>query len=642
MRRLCALLLLALFAQAEDVLILKSGVKITGRITELGEHVEVLRDLRSLRYPMRDVLRIEYDEELHPSSSPSDTLDVVRLHDGRVFTGQCSLAPRGTRINIVLENGTRVGFARSEVIEVIWQRGGTGAIGDVRTRIDELLAEYASREPDERLPVRRKLFEIGGLAVPYLESLQVATQGATKEAANFCLQAVFLAPQTSKRLRQAMPEFAVFWLDPDKDVQIQVLRRASLEDPEGVVPFLRRAVESSDRHPAVKAFAISQLAVLAENDELLEILDASSDGRLRMAVAVGLGSNGIYAGIPVLIEALKHEDVEVRAMAIAHLKAWTGDSKNFFPDDSEERRASGVELWEEWWEENAQEVLEVAAKMVRGPDGVSPAEKEQALELSRLANEAWTEMSRLPVDDDEGRTFARDKADFYFDRSLSADPTNLATRLANGVFQYVVDADTTTAEREFDLLLKLLPPGTNARERSQVFYHRARIAMARSQWDRANELLVSAMAHDRDDIEARSAMGELRITEAIRRPALLPEHRIQLLEEALDELDIALEAMIERRSEFSRTTLNLLADESLGSFERGPLLRTTDEVKDGLKAQHGRIHLLRGRAQLALNRDGEAVESLRAAHGMIPAEWRSEEEERRLTYLIESLGNQED
>ncbi len=638
MRGVCCLLLLVSCVFAEDVLILKNGGKVTGRVNEKGDFVEVLRDLSSVRFSRDDVLRIEYDSELHPEEMRSDSLDVLQLIGGREFLGRCTIRDNGNNVFIQLDRGTGLGFPRDQITQIIWGRQGSD---DERTRVhaglDELLELYVETAPEERTQTRRELYRLGSFAVPYLESLQVNSEGARKEAINFSLSAIFLNPLISARLRAVMPEFPVFWFDPDPDIQITVLRRASLEDPEGVTPFLSAAVKSFDREPRVKAFAISQLASLGRNQELLEVLDATNDGRMRMAVAVGLGSNGIYAGIPVLIEALKHEELDVRAAAIANLKAWTGEFRNFFPDDTAERRAQGIELWEAWWTEHAQEIIETSAKMVRGHDGVREAEREKAFELSRLANEAWTEFSRL-APDDPGRQFGSDKAEYFFERSLINDPTNIATRLGFAIFHYVVSADTTAALREFNILLKTLPPESNSRERSQVFFHQAQIAMARKNWDMANDLLRSAMAYDRDDIEARTSMGELRVQEAIHRRGLSKETRKLLLAEAVEELSIALDAMIERRSDFSRSSLNLIADESLGSFDKGPLLRNADEVKEGLKAQHGRIHQLMGRALLALNLDVRAREHLQSAYRLIPRSWRSDEEERQLKHLIQGLG----
>jgi hypothetical protein len=431
--------------------------------------------------------------------------------------------------------------------------------------------------------------------------------------------------------------FPVYWLDPDPKNQIEALRRAAIADPEGVVPLLQRTIKSPDRSPDVQAHAISQLAVMVKNFELLELLDSTRDGRLRMAVAVALGGNGIYAGIPVLIEVLKSEDPQARRMAIDQLREWLGETRGYFADDTAEGRQRAVENWERWWRENGQEVIAVATKAILGPDRIPEADRKKSRDFAKLANDAWTEMASLKPED-EGKAFARDKADYYFDRALVADPTNTSLRLGRAIFLYVVQADTAQALREMDILQRTLPAGQFGQEKSLIAYHKGRIAMSRGQWVEAEQFFTTSAAQERDAVDARFALAELKLLAGIRRADLPIDLRQSLFKDAAEEFAEVARSLREQRIAFATGSLSLLDEQVLGSFQRGPILRSAEDAKKALAAEEARAYFMAARAHLALNQDPEALDRLEAARKAMPDSLKDEPESRQIEALIRALG----
>src|SRR5262249_11178537 len=140
----------------------------------------------------------------------------------------------------------------------------------------------------------------------------------------------------------------------------------------------------NDPAASVRTACIGQLAILKRFDELAEILKAN-DGQLRLAAAMALGDNGIYAAIPIFMEALRLSDAGLPEHANDKLREYTGREFGFLPRAPAEEREKAIKRWEEWWKEEGPALVKRSLKGWREGE-VSEEDRNNALGQWREGN----------------------------------------------------------------------------------------------------------------------------------------------------------------------------------------------------------------------------------------------------------------
>ncbi len=113
-------------------------------------------------------------------------------------------------------------------------------------------------------------------------------------------------------------------------------------------PLLKAALASDDT--ALKAAAITALGAALGEEALADIrpLLESEQIEVKQAAAKALANMGDRDVLPVLLELIQHDDVNVRASSIAILRGLTGKQFGMLAYDAADKRAAAAEKWQKW------------------------------------------------------------------------------------------------------------------------------------------------------------------------------------------------------------------------------------------------------------------------------------------------------
>jgi len=508
-------------ALAEDVVTLQDGEIRRGRVIDPGRNaIEVISPLGTIRVLKRDVARIEFG--LGEERKEERTLDRVLTKDGREIAGEVRFSPDGKSVIVKIPGG-EVSFPRDEVVRIIG-RGGKDEEGSVassaglRERIPKWIADLAGSGGEE---AERRLRESGILAAEALAAAQESATGVAAERVRRLLASLDLRRTVGDTLDKRMPNIYEVLEGADAEKKVTLLKASFLAAPEEAVALLGFVLKDPAESAEVRSFATEFLRRLNRNKELIDVY-AGSSGRAQFAVALALGENGIYVGIPTLIEALEVEDAEVQKIAIERLRAWTGADFGFVPGDPDEKkRATALAAWRVWWEGNRAAVEHEASLHIHPPADDSP-ERIRAIELWTEANREWSRGNY-------------DAAEVGLRRSVFADPTFVGASLSLGIFlarvrDQPVEAGTIlrkVAERRF------VSMGADCQ--MFAFFHLGELHAKGGRFAEARRFFGKALVAKPEFIEARLALARLLHSEAIGTANLKPEDRLKGIDAALAE-----------------------------------------------------------------------------------------------------------
>lgn len=617
MRRALALgflgwLLLAAPAFA-DAVYLKTGQVLHGRVIDAGDFIILEQDLGSLRIPKAEIARIEVDAAAAPATGGEDE---VILQDRSVLRGRVRPSDDGTHLIVEGALGS-VEIPRENVQSIRWaaSSGTPAGAESIRDRVHALVTDLAGPDATVHERAAAGLQDLGMFAVPYLQEIlagDVAPEVRSVIEAVLERQAILAAtdpeillsvPHLVDRLTGASPI----------DRRTQALQDAVLASPRGATPLLVEIVEDAHQPPEVQSFAIGHLVNLRRLDALLDLVESSPPGPATVAAAIGLGDNGVYAGIPLLIASLRHPDLTVRQLADAKLREYTGEFMGFFPEEQDpERREVAIARWEAWWQAHQEEFM-ARSRAALDPGATATEDMERGMGLWRQGNAVWE-----AADQATDRDFEIDKARYFLEQAVEAYPSFPNARISLAALLYLERSDLEGARAQLEMVCDRFRDDAGALALLHARYHLGRVFMLLGRWDDARQRLQQAADSDPTLVDARIALGDLGVAEAYASASLLPEDRRSLIEGAVLQYAAAAERLEAARREFSASSETYVEVNRATPFAGGRFRSDMREAVAATTRDLARVHHLLGRALIALHRRPDALAELRAATELDP------------------------
>ena len=649
----CAALALLGGPTRADTVILKDGRILTGRVVERGDRIFIERQYGGTTIPRSEVVRIESDtgEEKLPEQPK---LDVVILKDGRIVRGDVAVSSDGREVIVRLDERGEVRHPRTAVSIIHWRDGRQDAPGlapgdagsDLQRTVDRLVSEMGSQNAGVAADARRELLALGPFARGYLDALAVKHPERLKPLLEQLDRLSSLRRMLPPKAEESVPRLAERLVSTDPQQREAALRAVSMEAPGGVGPLLLEVVKT-DQDERVKAYCVSQLASLRCFEQLGEVLKLT-EGPLRLAAALALGDAGVYAGVPIVIEALRIQGKgasdrpaqEIREVANTKLCEWTGQQFGFRAAAPAEEREVAIRRWEAWWSENGDELLrrtlrEAAPELV----GAKVTDKE-----AQDAQKRWDEATKLmtgaaalevpgreeeALEDPVARQRAAaerlsrrrqllEQAADELAGALALDPRLSTARMTRAALLYEELGRPRDAERELDVILARAEhdPGDPDAARKFAHIHQARIALREGAFQRAAVRFTQAINFDERCSEAWEGQGDAQMALAMQEGdgdgTVDRDVRREALAAARAAYQGAIRSVLQHEEDLKRIIRDLMA-EAPESVSEGQVLQSVRRSNRNLEQSRARLQAKLGRAFAAMGEDRKALEAFQAA-----------------------------
>ena len=644
-----------------DTVYLKDGRVVTGRVIDRGDDTIFLeRALGGIPIRRRDVLRIEIDA-VQPDREGLPH-DVVILRDGGVVRGDARLTADGSEVVIGLGDQGEVRHPRDEVTAIHWRDGrkegaAAGAGSPLQGKVDALVADLGrtgpdgSADEDARATARRELLGLGAFARTYLASLQGEAAERVRPLLEDLDRLEAVRRVLPNAVEQRQPGIAERLIDRDDEVREKALRALVMAEPTAVAPLLLHVVRA-DGAPRLRALAVSQLASLRRFEELADVL-RTRDGPLRLAAAFALGDAGVYAGVPVLIEALRLEDLTIRSAAVHKLRQYTRQHFDYDPGGAPEAREAAVGRWREWWGKEGEALVRRSIKEVApGLEGARVSEEEAA-----RADGLLVEAERLVVAAQQGlpgpdgppdpraaseRRLRLERAQDLMREALALDPSRSSARMTRAVLLYEDLGRALEARQELGRIIDRAKhdPGDPDAARKFANYHLGVIALRESRWEKASLRFTQALQYDAAYLDAMLGQGDAYLGLALSEEVALADRDREDAARAAGReppdpaqsgvetnLDAALRAFgnaLEAIDAEKETLLGMVGDLQRSpdkSFEESQVIQAVETSQDLLVKRQAAVHFRLGRVHAARRQpdDRRALASYREAARLDPS-----------------------
>ncbi len=159
------------------------------------------------------------------------------------------------------------------------------------------------------------------------------------------------------------------------------------------VDQLRRAMASENRDVRVAAIEALVEVLGAESRDDLNTHVKDTDSHVRLSVARSMANLGFRESLPVLIELMNADGLEIRLVSNKTLRSLTGQRFQFFAYETEKSRQAAVKKWSDWLEsEGATAELSfplVDVKLELGRVLISDYQTNQVVEVNEKGEETW-------------------------------------------------------------------------------------------------------------------------------------------------------------------------------------------------------------------------------------------------------------
>lgn len=488
--------------------------------------------------------------------------DIVFLRDGKEIRGQARLSGDGKRLIVAIQrSGKRqeVGFPYSDVARIDWAAQRKKALkrqlagyedslaGEVRRMIEKL----SSADEVVWKAAREEIIKLGVFAVDYLKEELEALKGPAREKVKEILRV--------NEIKSYIPQGVVETLNRpgkkdiydrlvcgDREEKLTILRQAVLLEGEGAAPLLVYMAKRAHEDKGVRNFCLHSLARAQRNDDLVELM-THEEGWLRLAAALHLADNGIYAGAPHFISALHMSDPGVRRVAISKLRLASGKNFGFDPHGTQKERLAAIRKWEAWWKENEAGILKDSAKNL---DSSKIGERDRSFSrvYQKRGEDAW----------DKG---SYKEAAKNFRQAIELDPSNLPARLSLAILLYGEMGRTRDARTQLQVILRRYSDETVSIMRKQALYHTALVDLSEGNWEGALHNLQAAIALDEEYSDAYIALGRCYYVKATRDKSMSPETIVSLVGDKRREREQRRAQVIARSVRALQIGLGLLDEE---------------------------------------------------------------------------------
>jgi tetratricopeptide (TPR) repeat protein len=591
-------------------LILFTGEALEGRVYDLhDQYLEIHRTLGSTKVPKSDIesWTLVVDEEPAPTPAAGDA--GAGAEPPGEADGTAAKPPEGGKepgILLVLLGGHEIagevrfvpqtlewvvrlpaGEARYPEKEVARTISPSGITSDgwftPRAGFDRRIREAVGAARGENSIERERAAEFieaaGFFAVRELER-SLAEEGEHPQIARLLLRERFRVVLPAG-IEKSFPNLLRDVSEGLPDSRVEALREALLEAGSDLYPFLGLLLLDARQPAEVRSFSIDVLGRMHRIRELLEAYRVA-EGQAQFAIAIALGDNGVYIGIPTLIEALAlggdsvtAESVTASTLALRRLEEYSGEDFGFDPNASAEERAAAVARWEEWWQQNRPTIEESLREwIVEGHESPS----------RRRAADLWR---RGMLARERGQN---ESAEQFFHEAKSADPTSMAPLVSLGIMAYTYRQDPQAGIDWFrQALSRPEAPGEESLRRL-CYFHLGRIYQQANNWEMARQSLAKAVEIDPTFTGAWYEFGKVQFQEALRIPGDDPQRRRSALEDARQTFLDGIAALERAREDQSLIDLNALPYDDDLPFNTREHNRSLREIRERLFVEIGRFH----------------------------------------------------
>jgi tetratricopeptide (TPR) repeat protein len=438
---------------------------------------------------------------------------VVYLKDGTEVRGAAQISEDGQTLSVtVTKDGQEqaLTFPYADVSKIDWAAERKADLEErlrsfkdpLSTTIEKLIEELTSGDQEVAATAKGKLLGMGIFAVDYLSERLADLEGAAASQVGMILRInemkSFISPDVVKLLKRDFYEELV---SATREEKTALLRELMLLEEDGAVPLLMHVAKDKQQESEVRNFCLHALARGEHNKELLSLM-SEDDGWLKLAAALYLADNGIYAGAPYFISALKMRDPGMRQVAAEKLRQASGSNMGFDPDGTPEEREAAIGKWEKWWEEHNAEVLMQSAKLLSS-DEIPDDDRSFSIVYQKRAHTLW----------DGGKP---EEALESFRKAIELDPSNLNARLSAAILLYSELGRSDEARAELKLVLKRYEDEASPMIREYAFYHLALMDLSSLNWKDAIHNLNAAIVLDGGFTDGYIALGKALYIQAVR------------------------------------------------------------------------------------------------------------------------------
>ena len=565
-------------------LLLHTGERLEGRVYDIrDQYLEVHRSLGSKRLAKSDVANWVLVVDPGAEEEPSGL--VIVLRGGHEISGKIRFVEETLEWIVDLPAG-QARYPENEVLRVIPPSGMTSDDRFTpRKGFDEEIAAAIAdvRSADSMRMSRGKLFleNAGYFALRDIQK-SIETDGPNPILRQLSIQERFrvvipdgieeILPNLTQELRATRPE-----------TRVAVLREALIETGADLYPLLGLMLLDREQPSAVRSFAIDVLGRMHQVRDLL-IAYPESEGRAQIAIAIALGDNGVYLGIPTLIDALELptseatqtvEGLTVQELAVRRLREYSGETYGFQVSGTEEERKEAIAKWREWWTEN-RVAIEDSVEEILATGDESPRR--------RRAADLWRQgqMARARGQLETATTF--------FERARKEDPTSAAPLISLGIVAYTWREDHLAAIDYFrQALSRPISEGQDHLERL-CYFHLGRIYQLGRDYDMAVQALAKSVEVDPSYSQGWYELGMVQYRQALLLGGDEVERRRGALIGARDTFAEGVSALESYRENQSLLDLNSLPFDEELPFSSRDHNRSLRDIREQLQAEIARFH----------------------------------------------------
>jgi tetratricopeptide (TPR) repeat protein len=572
-----------------DEVVLADGTKIRGRVVDPGgPAVKVIRESGathgSVSILKRDI------KELHLRSDPGAEVlheDVVHLAGGQEIRGCAQVSADGATVSVTMKKEGKeqtVAFPRSEVIRIEYAPSRDQAAKNAPVQlkdslgeiIDKRLSELASADEEVSNAAAEKLVSLGVFAVGHLkEKLPKLEEAVARKVARIIeineIKSYISAEAMKAFNKPGEKNIYERLTSTDADAKLATLQELSLIEEGEMAPLLCHLARQKKEAAEVRVYCLHMLAQAEHNNDLLELM-TEDDGWLRLAAALHLADNGIYAGVPHFIAALNMSDEKYRKVAVEKLRQASGENFGFDPAGPEKERLAAIKKWEDWWSKNSDKVLRQSLKLISSKQ-IADDDRSFSRIYHKRAEEAWA----------AGKF---EQALESFGKSVELDPSNLTARLSKAIMLYTELGKNKEAMSEISTILRRYSDELVPMIRKQALYHAAMISLSEGNWRDAIHDLQSAITLDERYTDGYIALGKTYYVQAVTDDMIARERLSLLPKDEREEFEQLRKEVIGKSVRSLEIGLSLL-DEQVRLYANQDFLKMRREEESKVEERRG-------------------------------------------------------
>ena len=591
-----------------DLVVLKDGLQLRGRVIDLGRNAIELqqRNESRRRVYLKDIREASF--EVSDEGLQQDK-DVVFRKNGSEISGDARYSEDGRTIVVTTSEGGRESqmiIARDDVTRVVFRdqaRSESASVytAKVRDEVAQSLAAIAGGKPpfDEAIGKLESygIFAIGAVR----EARKKAAVGSSQAAALDRPVRLYHFKEITPDALQDLPDFyRILTSGSIKEKNELLVQMFTLLVAESAL-VAKAIVLDPGESPEVRANAVSLLGQNGLNRELIEIYNSPQGGQVQLASAIAMARNQVLLGAESLIQALEMDRPEVRGLAFRILREGTGKDFGFGVHDTPSARKEAIVKWKAWWTENKEAIRSQSTAVVSGTarpeDG---PERKKAVTLWQEGC-AFMELGRYPEAESRLRT------------ALRTDPTFYHAQISLAVVLYLHRNKGEEGRTLLQNLMDRRPPGMGTSEVTLVHHYLGRAWELAGNPQRAELEFQAALSMDPEFFRAAIALGDLKFHGATLGDGAVPDDRRALLGEAERQYHGAIRRIDTVMNGIEVLSMTDLPPETPPSFERQVHNQNVIELRASLRQLKAEAHFNIAKIRSLLEDRPRAVSNVTSA-----------------------------